>query len=230
MNNTLEVILYFSILILVPIIFMLPLLIKVSKISNDKNKIITLHLGKTKIITTKNNIVSLIVSIVLIFIMDNIVPIPFFLYLILIYISFTVGRNIQIVDKGEMIAVDSKKIKTDLNETLAKIKSSISAIENLALELESKDSEITEKGNVAKELDSSIASKLSEYETAKNLSEEEKRLIMNYQKSANRKGFFGLIGIVVGSILLNLIANIIWAYFGNPDKATLTEYLLSLTK
>lgn len=228
MNNTIEIILYIFGIILIPIIFVLPLLIKISKIKNAKNKIITLHLGKTKIITTKSSFLSLIFSVVLIFIMDNFVPIPFFLYLILIFVSIALGKNLQIIDKGEIITVDSNQIKSDLNETLSKIKISISAIEKLAFELESKNTEITEKGNHAKELDSSIASKLSEYETAKNLSDEEKKLIMDYQKSSNKKSLVSLLGIVIGSILLNLIANIIWAYFGNPDKTTLTESLMSL--
>jgi len=212
-----------------PILLMFPLWTKILNIKNGKQKILTLHIGSTRVITNQKSVVSVLWSIAILFCLDQILPIPFFTFIVIFILSALISQKMEVSDKGDFISTDSARIKEDLQETLGKIKNSISSIESLALELEAKNIEITEKGSFAKKLDTDIEAKLNEYQSWKNLSEEEKQLFISaVDKTVNKKGAINIIGIIAGSVILNLLANFIWSLLGNPDKPTLLEYLKHL--
>jgi hypothetical protein len=222
-------ILYFGFILFGPILLMFPLWTKILNIENGKTKILTLHIGKTKIITNQKSVASALLTIAVLFCLDYILPIPFFTFIVIFIISAFLSEKLQIIDRGELIVSDSIQIKNELKATLDKIKLSVSSIENLSLELEAKSTELNEKSAYSNSLDGDIKKKLNEYESWKNLSEDEKQLFVSaVDKTVNKKGTFTFLKVVIGSVILNLVASFVWSILGNPDKQTLLQFLKQL--
>lgn len=226
MNEIGLYILYIIVILFGPILLMFPIWTKLLKNKYGPQKILILHIGKTKIVSTQKILVTSLLTIAFLFCLDYILPIPFSTFILIFILSAVISNKLEIVDKGDFLATDSNQLKKELKDSLDKIKASISSIESLAVELETKSIELTEKGSHSKQLDKDIETKLNEYESWKKLSEEEKQLFISaVDKTVNKKGTINFIVIVIGSIALNLAANLIWSLMGNPDKPTLLDFL-----
>ena len=121
----------------------------------------------------------------------------------------------------------------DLLDNLQKMQNQINEakkhIEFLATEALVKQNEVEEKGKLTESLDKQIGNKLEEYKEWEKLSENQKHLVLQAAKEAiSLSTIKQQISFAAFTIILNLMATIVWVLVGSPGKETILEFFHNL--
>jgi hypothetical protein len=97
-------------------------------------------------------------------------------------------------------------------------------VERLALEVEARQIELEASEKARSSLVAEIDAKLAELNEWRALNENQKNLVLGAAREAlNRRSTFQMSTVVLGSILINLLANVIWAMLGQPGGDELRQ-------
>lgn len=196
---------------------------------NSKNAVsfYKIKIWNSSISLTRNALYQLIYWVCIFIFLDWILPIPISLPLVLIsaFIAFSLVKTNSSSNNSNSTS-NSQDALSSLKDMQARLSSIQSHIEELAVEIENRKIEVDEKQKLTQSLDEDINKKLKESEEWKTLSESQKQLVINAAAEAlNKKSVSQNISIVMGSILLNLVATLIWTLLGNPGRKELMDSL-----
>lgn len=175
-------------------------------------------IGGSRIAISKDAFTRIAGWVIAIVWLDQFVPIPFFLPLLIIGAYFWVSRSASTRSTAG-ISQHSGHLVGALQEMQNQIDAAKSHIEQLASEIYTRQIELEENEKLRTTLRADIEKKLSEVEAWKALTEQQKELFVQAAKEAiSRRTSFQMLGVVLGSIALNLAASAIWALMGSPGE------------
>lgn len=121
-------------------------------------------------------------------------------------------------------ATHSHQVVTALRETQKQIEAAKTHIEKLESQIHMRQFEVEATEVLRTSLRQDIEKKLGEVEAWQTLSEQQKTLFIQVTNEAMRKrSAFQMLGVVVGSIILNLTASVIWSLMGAPGQKGLQQ-------
>lgn len=193
----------------------------------DKNAIsfYKIKIGNSSISLTRNALYQSIWWICILFFLDWMFPFPISLVSIIMsgFIILSIAKASSNLSSSTA-ASSTQDVLSSLRDMQTRLSGIQSHIEELAVEIENRKIEVDEKQKITQSLDQDINKKLKESEEWKNLSDSQKQLVINAAAEAiNNKSFSQNISFVIGSVLLNLGATLIWTLFGNPGRKELIE-------
>jgi hypothetical protein len=223
-----RILFYILLLLALPLITISPILYKLLiSFKKTKGEYVTIQIGKSAIISSKKTIIrSFYILIAVYFIGDFIPLIPFSGLIIAFIILSVVSQKMKI--SSDLKISSNNSLLEHLKESLKTIQTSISHIESLSVELESKKSELITKENDSIQLEEKISKQLEEYNELKNVTEKDKKQVIHlFKKAVSTRNPINILGVIIGSILLNIIASVLWSLAGNPTKEQMIEYIKS---
>lgn len=158
--------------------------------------------------------------------LEYLLPLPL-LPLLLLYFAFVVIRNPL---ARRQVTVKSESLLTELAAMQGQLNAVNTRVQELVGEIETSQVELDQTRSVKKSLGEEIESKLAEVENWRKLSDEQKQLfIATVGEALQRRTVFGTAGVIVGSIVLNLAATLIWELLGAPGRERLLEWFAQWT-
>jgi hypothetical protein len=134
------------------------------------------------------------------------------LFFVLIALLLTRGKETH-----APIAEKSRELVGSLKRMQSEIAQVTDHVERLALEVEARRIELEASEKARSSLVAEIDEKLAELNEWKALNNSQKKLVLGAAREAlNRRSTFQMSTIVLGSVLINLLANVIWAMLGQP--------------
>lgn len=156
--------------------------------------------------------------------------IPFFFLPVVIFpLWYIISRT----KKKTVVSLSesTKSLTANLTNMQAQIADAHQHIERIVNEIQVQKSELEEKTKFSKELDTEINKKLEQYDTWKNLTEEQKKLVINAASEAlARRSVLNMVIVALVTIFLNLAATIVWTLAGSPGKQDLIDLFSKLFK
>ncbi|TGT40255.1 hypothetical protein [Mesorhizobium sp. M8A.F.Ca.ET.165.01.1.1] len=205
--------------LLIAALLLVPLL-GVLWIENKRRQIgpasfLVVSFGDTRLITSRDGIKKVSLLIFPLYIIYEFLPIPF-IFPFLVFILFIYVRRL-----GTQSTVDfserSQKVADALQKIQLEVANAKSHIEQLAREVVTRQAEIEEGNRVKDALIKEIDEKHKEGEEWQKLTEYQKELVIDVAKDAfSKKSSLQLMSVIIGSIALNLTANVVWALMGQP--------------
>jgi hypothetical protein len=120
------------------------------------------------------------------------------------------GESQQLLDNLRRMQVDAENTR--------------SHIVRLVEEVQLRQAELDEREKYRATIKIEIDEKLKEVEAWRDLSETQKNLVLATAKEAvNRKTSIQIAGVIIGSIILNLAANVVWSLMGQPSDQRFKE-------
>lgn len=110
-----------------------------------------------------------------------------------------------------------------LNEMAANLNQSQIHVKQLINVIKEKQLEIDEKESLFADLMSNIAEKEEEVTQWESLTQQQQDLLLQSVKRAQSRGFFTASVAVVGSVILNLVATLLWTLMGNPGREAIIQ-------
>lgn len=115
-----------------------------------------------------------------------------------------------------------------LNEMAENLSQSQIHVNQLINVIKEKQLEIDEKERLFADLTSNIAEKEEEVAQWESLTQQQKDLLLQSVKKAQSRGFFTAGVAVVGSVVLNLVATLLWTLMGNPGREAIIQRVSNL--
>jgi hypothetical protein len=141
------------------------------------------------------------------------------LFFALVVLLLTKGKETR-----APIAEKSRELVGSLKRMQSEIAQVTGHVERLALEVEARQIELEASEKARSSLVAEIDAKLAELNEWKALNENQKNLVLGAAREAlNRRSTFQMSTVVLGSILINLLANVIWAMLGQPGGDELRQ-------
>lgn len=139
---------------------------------------------------------------------------------------------IYLTRKSTQSQVNLSGHSTQLLSSLQTMQSEIGRVrthvEHLAAEIQVRQNEISENEKVKTSLLNEIDSKLKEVKEWTSLTDKQREMMIDATRTAiSRRSSVGIAFVILGSVALNLVANVIWALMGQPGKERLIQLFVS---
>jgi hypothetical protein len=133
------------------------------------------------------------------------------------------------------ILVENPRLPRDTHEVLENLEATTSTIgavrsnlEHLIAKLSTAAADLATKEQQRAEIEGTISRLSKESEAFKTLTDQQKQLVAESFQVSFKKSPVGVMGVVLGSVVLNLLATLIWTLMGNPGKDEIKAWLSSL--
>ncbi len=120
----------------------------------------------------------------------------------------------------------SQEVLSALDQISSKLADTRAHLEFLANSVRAKQTEVEAQEKIREAIEQDIAKGKLEKETWENFNEKQRALVLGQVREAQRRGAVTTIIVGIGSIALNLVATLLWTLLGNPGK----EQILRLTR
>jgi len=161
--------------------------------------------------------------------LDMFMPLPFtLLFVVMALLSLKIA-DAKTIDE-DTIAESSKELLERLSRMQREIGDIREHIEGLGYHIEIKQIELDEKEKRRKALEKDIEEKSTEASQWKNLTEEQRKLVLDSAVDAmskESKGTFWL-GLLFG-FFVNILATLTWTLLGNPGKQQILDNAKGIT-
>lgn len=117
----------------------------------------------------------------------------------------------------------SQEVLASIDQISSKLAETRGHLEYLANIVRAKQTEVAAQEEIRKSLEASIAAKQREKGAWEDLTEEQRELLLTQIRQAQKKGATATIMVVIGSIILNLVATLVWTLLGNPGKIEIVQ-------
>lgn len=165
------------------------------------------------------------VTVVSIWWLEWLMPLPLLpIFLVALFFLFNRSENKNVASKT------SSQLLEEINNMAEQIKAAHARVQQLAGEVELTQAELTRKQSFGESLDREIDSKLKEAKEWNNLTDEQKKLLVESVGEAVSSTSVSRIAVaIIGSIVLNIAATLIWTLLGSPGKDELLAWFSKLT-
>lgn len=124
----------------------------------------------------------------------------------------------------------SSQLLEEINSMAEQLKAAHARVQQLAGEVELMQAELSRKQTFGESLDREIDSKLKEAKEWNNLTDEQKRLLVeSVGEALSNKSVSRTAITIIGSIVLNIAATLIWTLLGSPGKNELLAWLTKMS-
>ena len=127
------------------------------------------------------------------------------------------------------LSESTKSLTDNLSNKQTQITDAHQHIERIVNEIQVQKAELEEKTKISKELDAELNSKLEQYDSWKNLTDEQKKLVISAASEAlDRRSVLNMVVVAFVTIFLNLAATVVWTLAGSPGKQELIDLFSKL--
>ena len=191
-----------------------------------------LNLGKTwfRVLSSSFTVRQFIVTLIAIFpfaLFSGIFPDFLVFPVILIVLG---GLIYRFANQDSHLSEESKEILNALNEMTSKMSESGLFLEHLANLVRTKQLEIEQKEKIRTELENQIGEKSREKEAWDNLTAKQQDLVIQAIKKSQSRSIVLTMGVLIGSVVLNIVATVIWTLLGNPGRDELLKRFSEFSK
>ncbi|GBL02584.1 hypothetical protein [Vibrio harveyi] len=164
------------------------------------------------------------VTVVSIWWLEWIMPLPLLpIFLVALFFLFKKSESKYVVSKT------SSQLLEEINSMADQLKTAHARVQQLAGEVELTQAELNRKQSFGESLDREIDSKLKEAEEWNSLTDVQKKLLVqSVGEVVSNKSVSRIVVAIVGSIVLNIAATLIWTLLGSPGKAELLTWFYEL--
>ncbi|EGQ8983014.1 hypothetical protein RV040_001435 [Vibrio alginolyticus] len=167
------------------------------------------------------------VTVLSIWWLEWIMPLPLLpIFLVALFFLFNKNKN----ESKNIASKTSSQLLEEINSMAEQLKTAHARVQQLAGEVELTQAELTRKQDFGESLDREIDSKLKEAEEWNNLTDEQKKLLVqSVGEAVSNKSVSRIVVAIVGSIVLNIAATLIWTLLGSPGKDDLLVWFSKFT-
>jgi TolA-binding protein len=198
------------------------LLYRRSRRSASADRVVFYHLqvGGSRLLITRRALLHLAVWAIPVIWLTVFLPTYFVLTLVAIPLLVFLRQTAQRSERP--LSERSSQLLDNLKDIETQIEQARQHIELMATEIEARQVEVEEKTRMTRTLDEEIDAKLEQYEHWRSMNHEQKQLVIDAARQAlSRRSAAQAFSTVLASIILNLVATLIWTLAGSPGRLEL---------